>query len=151
VRYLLALDPGGTTGWSRWEYDVDTPLALLAHGQISGGLPGFRAWVRAVAQGWELHEVVSESFVDDGRTESPDVQALRIEGAIDMSWGGRIPVFFQRNVAKSAAPDALLKRLDVYFVGQPHACDSARHAIAYMKARDHRPTVRAIWPPRSER
>lgn len=147
---LLALDPGGTTGWSLWEYGPLQPLTHLDHGQIGGGLRGFGAFVRARAAALAVDEVVSESFVDDGRTDTPDVTPLRIEGVIDFAWGAHgTPVAFQRNFAKGHAPDEVLKRLGWWWTGQQHARDSARHAIALLKNSGHRPTQRMIWPPRS--
>lgn len=148
---LLAFDPGETTGWSLWFYDPVTPLQLLEHGQIGGGLRGVGLFAKRWLEESEWpDEIVTELFIDDKRTERPNVTPLRVEGALDARFGVEgIPIAGQRNTAKANAPDDLLKAHQLWFVGQPHATDSARHAIAFLKARQHRPTVRRFWPPRT--
>lgn len=145
---LLALDPGGTTGWSTFFYDATTPLQLIAQGQWERGIYGFIAQYQEALQRYEVNEVVSESFVLDGRTANPDVTPLRIEGAIAALTPAHVPVVYQRNTFKSHADDLLLKRAGLWFVGQEHSRDSARHAVAFLKTRRHMPTLRALWPPR---
>ena len=143
---LLALDPGGTTGWSIHHYSSIAPLTLIAHGQIQHGVDGFCAWWHSHHHIEAIDEVVSELFVDDHRTASPDTTPLRIEGALTALWG---PSWIgQRNTFKLHAPDELLKRHDLWFVGEPHATDSARHALALLKTRKHYPTLMRFWPPR---
>lgn len=143
---LLALDPGGTSGWSFWRFSDTEPLAHVDHGMISGGNRGFIRWWDET-NGGDPDIVVAEIFVDDHRTVSPDTTPLRIEGALDVlfpAWVG------QRNVMKAHAPDSLLKEHDLWWPGAGHDRDSARHAIAYMKTIRHLPTLRAYWPPRRE-
>lgn len=150
MTHLLALDPGGTTGYSLWTYDSLTPLTLLEHGQIPGGLLGFSLWAREYRSAHWIDQVVSEDFVDDDRTDSPEVVSLRIEGAIvALLQIEGASVVWQRNTAKAAADDLFLKRHGFWFKGQEHARDSARHAIHYMKARRHMPTIERFWPRRS--
>lgn len=141
MRTLLALDPGGTTGWSFWKYDAVTPLLHVDHGMIRGGLDGFIRWW-ADTNGGDPDEVVSETFVLDGRTAQPDVTPLKIEGALSVLFPGWIG---QRNFAKAHAPDDLLKVKGLWWPGQPHAVDSARHAVAYLKTRRHAPTLRFLY------
>ena len=139
---LLALDPGGTTGWSRWSYDAFTPLRHIDHGQIAGGLVGFVKWWEKQDE-CDIDEVVSESFVLDGRTTAPDVTPLRIEGALAVLWPG---VIYQRNSYKAHAPNEKIKALGLWWRGEPHAVDTARHALALMKVRKHMPTLRWAYP-----
>lgn len=143
---LLSLDPGGTTGYVVARYDAITPLTIIEHGQISNGKDGFIDW--ALRRRGEFDEVVSESFILDGRTVSPDVTPLRIETAIDMTfgpWGDGCPVIWQRNTQKAHADDLLLKRAGLWFKGQGHARDAARHAVALLKTRRHAPTLRFLY------
>ncbi|OJU44467.1 MAG: hypothetical protein BGN98_13870 [Microbacterium sp. 69-7] len=140
---LLALDPGGTTGYSLWEYTAITPLTLIHKGQISGGLDGFIAW----SAGMHPEEVVAETFRLDGRTVKPDVTPLRIEGALSVIWPHWIG---QPNTMKVHADDVFMKRAGLSFRGMPHATDSARHALALMKVRRHVPTIKRYWPDRKE-
>lgn len=143
---LLALDPGGTTGWSTWTYDATTPLLPAAHGMIEGGLQGFFRWWDAAwsAQHFRTYKgaLVVEDFVLDGRTAQPDTTALEIIGALELlARQMGIPLVRQMNDQKRHAPDALLERHDLWWEGDGHDRDSARHAIAYMKTRRHGPTI----------
>lgn len=143
---LLALDPGGSSGWSVWAYDATTPLRHIEHGTIPGGKDGFIDW--ALRRRGEFDIVVSESFVLDGRTAQPDITPLRIETAIDMifgQWGDGVPVIYQRNFMKNHAPDDLLKRLGLWWSGAGHDRDSARHALAWAKTTKHIPTLKWMY------
>lgn len=138
---LLALDPGKTTGASWWYYDDSTPIKLLKYTQVKGGVDAvineFMNLTPAICD-----VIVSESFKLDGRTPNPDVTPLRVEGVLSyVSKLHGIPVVYQANNMKAHATDEFLKRHDLWFKGQPHATDSARHAIAYMKRIKHRPTL----------
>ncbi|UOE45901.1 hypothetical protein [Agromyces larvae] len=137
---LLALDPGGRTGWSLWRFDAITPITHLEHGTVEGGLDGFIAWWKV--EGWQPDVVVSETFVLDGRTPKPDITPLKIEGALSVLFPGWVG---QRNVMKRHAPDAFLKEHGLWWPGKGHDRDSARHAIAWAKTNLHRPTLDAYW------
>lgn len=151
TRRILAVDPGGTTGWSLWLMREAAPIEHVEHGMIPGGVDGFITW--ATESGFVGHyaewpdlTVVSETFVLDGRTRKPDITPLKIEGALSVLFPGWVG---QRNVAKAAAPDAFLKKHDLWWKGQGHDRDSARHAIYYAKSVRHLPTIRHFWPPSS--
>ena len=151
TRRILAFDPGGTTGWSTWELPADRPLVNIDHGQWEGGLDGFVLNAQRVLRTFDPNVIVSESFVLDGRARIVDITPARIETAIDMifgKWGAGLSVVWQRNVQKAQATDDFLKRNGLWFVGQEHARDSARHAIAYAKGRRHLATIEHYWPRR---
>lgn len=142
MKRLLALDPGKTTGMSIWQYDADTPLTKIAHGQIEGGVEGFLEYFYPsnMFMPWDI--IVSESFVLDGRTPNPDITPLKIEGILEAhAHRTGALVRFQRNNFKAHVDNDLLKRFDLYKPGQPHAMDSMRHALAYMKTSMHMPTL----------
>ena len=138
---LLALDPGKTTGASWWYYDEKSPLTLLKYEQIKGGLSGVVDKFTAIPP--SIYDViVCESFKLDGRTPNPDVTPLQIEGVLSYCSNiYLVPVVFQANNMKAHATDEFLKKHNLWFKGEPHATDSARHAIAYMKRIKHRPTL----------
>lgn len=142
VKRLIAFDPGKTTGVSLWQYDSETPLTHIGHGQIEGGLDGFLEYFypKGMFLPWDV--IVSESFVLDGRTPNPDVTPLKIEGALE-SHAHRTSALLrlQRNNFKAHVDNDLLKKFNLYWPGQQHAMDSARHALAYMKVSMHRPTL----------
>jgi hypothetical protein len=146
MKTLLALDPGKTTGASVWNYDTETPLQLVTHFQIDGGVDGFLDWFYPQGKAQPFDVVISENFKLDGRTPNPNLTPLLIEGVL-MSYAQTQQklVRFQRNNFKKHISDKLLKELGFYFKGQPHATDSARHALAYMKTSKHMPTLKAYF------
>jgi len=138
---LVAFDPGDSTGWSIWEYTDSTPLTLVAHGTIKGGVNGFIRWWQKREPDYDV--VVSESFILDGRTPFPNVTPLKIEGALAVLWPSFV---LQRNVMKAHFKDDRIKALGLWWRGEPHSIDSMRHAFAYMKVNEHLPTIRWAWP-----
>lgn len=140
---LLALDPGGTTGWSLWELPETEPLRHLQHGMVKGGLGGFLHWW--LPDGIVPDIVVAEDFILDGRTLTPDTTPLEILGALQAI---RPDLIRQRNTAKALVPDSLLSAHGWKWKGAGHDRDSARHAIAYARTIRHMPTLRAFWPPK---
>lgn len=152
---LMVFDPGGTTGWSSWEYGAITPLLPVRHGMIRGGLQGFfRFWEESFdAQMIRTYggEIVVEDFVLDGRTAQPDTTALEIIGALEyISRKHGIPLVRQMNTQKAHASDEKLKEHDLWWPGEGHDRDSARHALARMKTRRHGPTIARYWGRRRE-
>ena len=138
---LVAYDPGETTGYSWWGYDVDVPLYILSAGQINGGLEGFLKHAPL-----EADIVVCESFILDGRTPNPNLTPLKIEGALEaLKERTGYELHFQRNNFKKHVSDQLLKRYDLWMPSYPHAMDSMRHALAYMKTSMHMPTLKQYF------
>lgn len=141
---LLAIDPGGTSGIALFEVHDDRPIELIRADQWHSGVLGFIDMWRHECMDSKVDLVVSESFRLDGRTPSPDVSPLRIEGALLAL--AQCPLIWQQNVMKAHAPDELLKRAGLYQRGMPHANDAIRHAIAWSKLNGHRPTIEWLWP-----
>ena len=126
---------------SWWYYDDTKHLAFLRHEEIKGGLEGLINELITISPSI-YNLIVCESFKLDGRTPNPDVTPLQIEGVLSYcSKFYGIPVVYQANNMKAHATDDFLKKHDLWFKGAPHATDSARHAIAYMKRIKHRPTL----------
>lgn len=142
---LLTLDPGGTTGWAFGRYDNSTAYENTLHGMIPGGLDGFLAWWDEWIAGSEIRaspdEVVSENFTLRGKVVFPDVTPLRIEGALSVLWPR---VIYQTPADKIHASDTVLQRYGLWFPGDGHDRDAARHALAYLKLKDHKPTIRKM-------
>lgn len=142
---LLALDPGGTSGWSLWQYDALTPLRHIEHGMIGDGLRGFIRWFSDFGN-WQYGEIVAEDFILDGRTARPDTTPLEILGMLEYACHqADVPLVRQRNVMKVHAPDQLLKDKGLWWPGAGHDRDSARHALALMKTRKHMPTLKWLY------
>lgn len=142
---LLAFDPGETTGWSVWEFDDTRPLTHIAHGMQKGGIYGVKDLIRALPPEHVPTLVVSESFVDDHRTEDPNVMPLRVEGMLVAMFD--VPLYFQRNTYKSHGPNDLLEQHGWLWPGPGHDVDSARHAIAFALTMKHMPTWFLLRPP----
>lgn len=141
---ILGLDPGLSTGWSVWFYDAITPPQHIAHGTILEGHIGFIEWWYENQPRYEWDEVVCESFVLDGRTEFPEVDPLRTEGALAVLWP---ETMFQRNVMKAHMTDKKIKELGLWWPGKGHDRDSLRHVWANLKMRKHAPTIMLAFPP----
>ena len=152
---LMAIDPGGTTGWSTWTYDATTPLLPVEHGMIPGGLAGFIRWwdTSWPAQHFRTYggEMVAEDFILDGRTAQPDTTALEILGALELLAHQRAFLLRRpRNVMKAHVPDSVLKHHDLWWPGAGHDRDSAKHALADAKISRHGPTIARYWGRRKE-
>jgi hypothetical protein len=144
MKKLIAFDPGKTTGMSIWNYDSETPLTLVGSGHIPGGVDGFLEYFYPVSKTYPRWDViVTESFVLDGRTPNPDTTPLKIEGILE-SHAHRTGTLIrlQRNNFKAHVDNDMLKKFELYKPGQPHAMDSIRHALAYMKTSKHMPTLK---------
>lgn len=144
---LLALDPGGTTGFSLWQYGATEPLSHVTHGMVANGLHGWLHWWHTTYVELLVDEIVIEDFLLDGRTPKPDTTALEVIGAVEAlaSLHGT-PVLRQRNVLKAHCPDEKLKEWGFWWPGKGHDRDSARHALASLKIARHRPTLERYWP-----
>jgi hypothetical protein len=145
VTVILGLDPGLSTGFSIWHYDAITPPQPLEHGTITGGHRGLANWWRdrldANEGALQWDEVVSESFIPDGRTAFPEIDPLRSEGVLYALFPS---VVFQRNLYKAHVTDEKIKELGLWWPGSGHDRDSLRHVFAYLKTRGHVPT-QMLW------
>lgn len=134
MKTLLALDPGKTTGVSIWQFDDVTPLTHIAHHQCEGGLEGLLRFLMPHEKVAPFDVIVTESFRLDGRTPNPDTTPLKIEGALEvLSILMQAPLWTQPNNFKKHVSNAKLKEFNLYWPGQQHAMDSARHALAWAK------------------
>lgn len=162
-RYIMSLDPGGTTGWALSKLSATRPLEFIDGGQISGGVDGFVDWYRVnsgltwaatnnlnpILSHPELYGlvIVSESFTLRPGVKSPDVTPLRIEGALSVL-APQDRLVYQQPAHKSLVGDQKLKELDFWIPGQRHQMDARIHALAYAVRQRHIPTLEAYWPER---
>lgn len=154
VETWLALDPGGATGWSIWRFEDDAPLERVAYGVISGGLDGFKERCDDLFIG--VDRAVCERFRLDARTESPDLEAVQVEGAVALACHqGGIPLHWSPTARKAALFDSVLKRLglwvapkDIEWEDGRDVNDSAKHALTLaLLDLEHEPTLRWVYPP----
>lgn len=139
---LLAIDPGVTTGYALCAFTDSDPLTLVEAGQIDRGVDGFVDWWQERWADDAPDFVVAEDFVDDGRTQKPNLMPLRILGALRVLHPGFIS---PRNTAMKHAPDPFLRKHGLYINGQRHARDAIRHAWAWVKVTKHRPSIERYW------
>lgn len=152
---VLALDPGGVTGWSVGWLGRDGQCEIKAHGQIDSiMLPDFEGWshykkesvavdeVMEMVNRWSIDVVVAEDFVLRERTSDRtllgpsrllSICADRIDTDDVMRW------FHLQSAsdAKSTIGDERLRGLGAWYAGAQHARDAARHfhtfALRYRK------------------
>jgi hypothetical protein len=150
---VLVFDPGVATGWSLWRLADDEPIERLDYGLIPEGLDGFLEYPDAMR--WDRVDlVISERFRLGGDTPYPEIEPLRVEGAI-ASWAkaGGVEVVWQYRTEKAQVPDRILKEAGLWIENDEVEWEDARdvndsqiHALAYAKTRSHRPTLEAYWP-----
>lgn len=142
---ILAIDPGGTTGVAQIEYSPIDPPRLSYIEQVESGLKGFLDWYRGRAGSWD--QIVCEDFVLRPSVKFPDLSPVYIIGAIEASeyWNPIKPIY-QSPSQKPLCNDNILKKMNFYTAGKPHANDAARHGIIYLRSIRHMPTIQLAWP-----
>lgn len=124
---VLAVDPGGTTGWAT--YDDGT----VQRGQFPGGIDGIDT---LMIMALTSDVVVIEKYTIGGRTVkfSRQTDALEITGAL--KWYARrsgIEVVMQQPAeAKRLFTDERLRAHGWWAVGEEHARDALRHMGFYL-------------------
>jgi hypothetical protein len=153
MKYLLSLDPGGTTGWEISSYTDTNAIVPHDGGQIPNGVDGFVEWMLSDEM-WKLpmmdsHNegvtVVSESFQLRPGVKNPDVTPLRIEGALTALLGPGA-VTYQQPATKALVPDQKLRDVGLWIPGQRHRMDARIHALAWGARNKHLPTLQLYWP-----
>lgn len=126
-RYVIAFDPGKTTGWAR-----------LSNARFeSGQLPWYDALhfvYETLLQGAQM-TIICEDFIYTSNTATKTRQTWSTEGV------GVLRFLCQRydqefvlqtpSGAKSFATNDKLRKLGWYTAGQDHANDAARHLLVY--------------------
>lgn len=129
---VLAIDPGGTTGWSFWDPPSERPI---------GGENDDSFRIRHLIEktmhtlGPGAGILVCEDFRITGNTakKSPQTTALRILGTAEyLAWReGWEFVLQQPSQAKQFATNEKLKRLAWYHPGKEHQNDATRHVLLF--------------------
>lgn len=153
---VLAIDPGGATGWSQWIYDPEFSIQRVDYGLIPGGVEGFNHWLISRASTWpSIDHVICESWRLAGDAKNPDLEALEVIGALKLQCLQRgVPEpHFQHRSDKAQVSDEKLKEaglwltgLDVGWTDGRDVNDSAIHAILWAKLQDHLPTIEKFFP-----
>lgn len=165
---ILSIDPGGvTTGIVLLGYADTEPANLLTSWAVPGGVEPFREWVDRTVEwlgdGYTkdqteirhpnsiaprcIDTVVCEKFVPRN-IPGADYSPLVLEGVVQWIWPQ--VVWSPASGYKGAVPDVAMERLGFSkadFGGDHHAdrWSALRHALRYLKAQKHLPTLRRGW------
>jgi hypothetical protein len=123
---ILAVDPGGTTGWASWNDGV------VEWGQIPGGVMGARS--RLVELVGYVDVLLIERYTIGERTVkfSRQSDALEITGGLKWTLGVGDLVMQQPRDAKRLFTDERLRSLGWWARGEEHARDALRHLGFYL-------------------
>lgn len=132
---ILAVDPGGTTGWATYRHELENA------GQLAPQEFCVMAHVLASEWGEEL-TIVVERFTISQRTlratKAGSYDAIEQIGVcryVSKAYCGRDIVMQQPADVMSLVTDDRLRALDWYHPGMPHANDALRH-LTYFLARN---------------
>lgn len=139
-KYVVASDPGGTTGVAALRYkDSDMPELVYLH-QIPDGVVGFYDFF-GMSETQENVAVVSEVW-EDRALKGADQTPLVIQGAQYAIWQGEIE--YQSPSLKKLISDQWLKDNNLWTPGRRHQMDALIHAFVYLRNQGHRPTLEAL-------
>ena len=167
---MIALDPGGTTGWSVICVEQDAlsdpdvsilrSIAHKAQGQVD--LVDEDEHVGVLVEllaAWPYAAVVVEDFILRKYVKGRELLSpVRITAKVEYCFKrglegidppGRRIWLQQPGMAMSTATDARLKDWGLYVSagGEEHARDATRHAITFLRRAGDRPKLRhAAWP-----
>lgn len=141
--YILALDPGKTTGWAIYRsvpehnYGPDDP-------QFECGELDFMGICREL-DSWTSHysdqlDVVSEEFKINARTAKNTQQtwSLEVMGVaryFSREFTSQDLIISQRSAAMNFSTDGRLKAIGWYVPGRPHGRAATRHLLHHLVAR----------------
>lgn len=166
---VIAVDPGGTTGWSVMCVEPDcladpeiSVLASIVHwasGQVDGEENAQAHALVTLIASWPHAAVVCENFTLRTFKQSRELLSpVRItskldyvmnRGLEDVAPAGRRIWLQEPSMAKGTATDDRLKDWGLYrrVGGEEHARDATRHAITFLRRASDRPKLRhSAWP-----
>lgn len=153
MKRIVALDPGGTTGWAMWQ---DRPLMedaglwnYFTIGQM--GPEPHHEDLYASLELWHVSDytIVCESFeFRQGKQRHNIVlDSKEYIGVVKLLQQQRnIPVVFQTAaLGKGFVTDDKLKVMGLWYPGKKHAMDAMRHLIYYMVTKRGHKDLIASW------
>lgn len=164
---LLSIDPGKNTGIALGEYSDTEPYRLLQRWQVHGGTAGFKRWWRRERP--EYDALVIEKFILAANEFTADLTPVLIEGVLDVLledetvqpvWQPRqakgsligYPPSVKTKTQRQRFRFDFLDRFGLFAAGTDNddSNDAITHSLVFLKSRQHIPTMRFYWPPRSE-
>jgi len=169
VQYVMALDPGKSTGIAIGRFVEDQPLEVVFKTIVQGGVSGLGYWLHHTRDAktiiendcsssfpkeyeeFEYHlDVVCENFTLRGGNFTPDLEPVRIEGMVIDHFAS--VVTWQAPSDKSLVGDKFLKEHGLWVTGKDvdhedgrDANDAMLHLFAYAMKKVHLPTLRTYW------
>lgn len=141
-KYVLGLDPGGTTGLAIFRYTDDTLPELVFLDHIEGGMLGYYDYFFESYLDENL-VAVSEKWVSRPGVRNPDITPAYIEGVQLAQWGQN-RVQYQTPDMKQMVPDQILKDQHLWVPNARHAMDATIHVLVYLRNIKHKPTLEAL-------
>lgn len=141
---VIALDPGGTTGWSIFcihpeamTGDPDVPVLSnvlsWTAGQFSGKQDDQIDQVVELINSWPSARLVTEKFIL--RQLNAYLDPVEINAALRWAIRPRYFVEQQASLAMSTVTDDRQKSWGFWIPGQEHARDAVKHNITFLKRR----------------
>lgn len=147
--YIIALDPGKTTGVAFLDYSEITSPTLVDHGSkspenLTHTLDDYISRV-----GTDNALIVVERFVLREGMYGVDTSPIEVIGRIkEWSKDRPHPFVWQLPSEKELATNEVLRRMGLWLKGkdQRHVMDAVRHAVVYLVKQKHMPTLKKGWP-----
>jgi len=142
---VVALDPGGTTGWAFWDSDRSTFGQITEEGQLGPGSHHTELWV--LLRTFEPNVVVCESFLYRQQANAVLVSCEYIGVTELFCQVKHTPLIYQTaSVIHGGGPwdDVALKKLGLWTRGARHANDAKLHLINYLAENKRGPRQR-VW------
>jgi hypothetical protein len=166
---VVAIDPGGTTGWSVFMVHPDAlsdeDVSVLSnvehwsHGQIHGDEDSQAKQIMELIEAWPDCAVVMEDFILRTYRKDRDLLApVRIAAKVEFGlkfWPGlggqrnNTRMFYQPTSVLASITDSRLQQWGFYQRegGMEHARDADRHALYFLRgAKVKRALREAAWP-----
>lgn len=129
---ILALDPGGTTGWSYVRFDDPEGPYEWRCGQIGPQEHHKQLFVFLETQQTDNYTIVTERF-EYRNTSRPGLvlmsrEYIGVAKLFHADRGGNL-IFQNASQAKGFVKDQRLKDLDLWYSSFKHAMDASRHLV----------------------
>lgn len=142
-KYIVSMDPGGTTGIACIRYTDETLPELIYLHQIEDGRVGFFDWFQGSDPTSDV-TIVSEMW-DEHNVKGANREPQYIEGVQYAIWQDEI--VYQTPDMKSLIGDDFLREENLWVENYRHAMDALIHGLVYLRNNDHTPTIKALSSP----
>lgn len=143
MNYVIAIDPGGTSGFALWT--KDDPIVVNQFSFTTAGLYRF-------LQATMPDVIVCESFVYITKQSHADLIPVEMIGVIKMyAEVSQCRLVFQRpHIGKAFWTDDKIKAIGLWAKGKPHGCDALRHLLTYLTAQGNDTWINLLKEPSHE-